>query len=148
MREVLDGRGSLETSGYNLNPVYRQPPRDEGGEPRIVAYRAQNHVVVTLTDVDRVGRVLDAAVAARINRVASLSFYAEDTRPARLEALTLATERAAEEAQVLARALGVPLGVPLQVHTSTDMPMPRAEMMMRADAAMASTPVEAGEQEV
>jgi uncharacterized protein len=149
LRRAMGDAGSLETSGYNLSPIYRQPPRDEGGEPRIVAYRAQNHVVVTLTDPDRVGGVLDAAVEAGVNRVAGLSFYAEDTRAARLDALRQATERAREEAEVLAEALGVPLGAPLQVHTSTDLSIPRSEaIMMRADMAQASTPVEAGEQEV
>jgi hypothetical protein len=151
LREVIGDAGKLETSGYNLNPVYRQPPRDQGGEPRIVGYRALNHVVATLTDVERVGAVLDAAVGAGVNRVASLSFYAEDTRPARLEALAEASRRAHEEARVLADALGVALGAPLRVNTSGDArPMVREEFqMMRADmAAAAPTPIEAGEQEV
>lgn len=149
VRDAAGPEGSIETAGYNINPVYRQPPRDQGGEPRIVAYRATNQLVVTLTDVDRVGTVLDAAVAAGINRVAGLSFYAEDTREARLEALRRATEHAREEARVLAEALGVSLGDPLEVHTSTDMPSPRNEVMMRsADVMQASTPIEAGEQDV
>lgn len=149
VRDAIGSAGSIETVGYAINPVYRQPPRDEGGEPRIVAYRATNQLVATLTDVERVGTVLDAAVAAGINRVAGLSFYAEDTREARLEALRRATEQAREEARVLAEALGVPLGAPLEVHTSSDMPMARNEIMMRsADMVQAGTPVEAGEQEV
>jgi hypothetical protein len=151
LRAVIGDAGKLETSGYNLNPVYRQPPRDQGGEPRIVGYRALNHVVATLTDVERVGTVLDAAVGAGVNRVASLSFYAEDTRPARLEALAEASRSAREEARVLADALGVALGAPLRVNTSGDArPMVREEFqMMRADmAAAAPTPIEAGEQDV
>jgi hypothetical protein len=149
LRSAMEDAGSLETSGYSLSPVYRQPPRDQGGEPRIAGYRALNHIVVTLTDVERVGAVLDAAVAAGVNRVAGLSFYAEDTRPARLEALRQATAEARAEADVIAAALGVPLGPALRVQTSSDMPQLREEMMMRAaDMAAVSTPVEAGEQEV
>jgi hypothetical protein len=151
LRPALGDGGTLETSGYSLAPIYRQPPRDTGGEPRIAAYRALNHVEATVTDVARVGRLLDAAVEAGVNRVVGITFYAEDTREARLEALRRATERAREEAGVLAAALGVPLGAPLQVHSSSDMPPPMQQMYMRTmemDQAAVSTPVEPGEQEV
>ncbi len=150
LRDALGSTVTLETAGYNISPVYRQPPRDEGGQPRIVGYRATNQLVATLNDVERVGTALDAAVAAGVNRVAGLSFYAEDTREARLEALRQAAQKAHEEARVLADALGVALGEPLEVHTSADVSRVRNEIMMRAAADMmeAATPVEAGEQDV
>lgn len=148
LRGVLGDRGTLETSGYSLSPVYSRPPSNSGGESRIASYRALNHVQVTAHDVEMVGALLDAAVGAGVNRVAGISFFASDTREARLEALRMATERAREEAAVLADALGVPLGPPLQVHSSTDQPGPRQDMvLMRAEAAVA-TPIEAGEQSV
>lgn len=148
LRSVLGDRGTLETSGYSLSPVYSRPPTNTGGEPRIASYRALNHIEVTAHDVQMVGTLLDAAVGAGVNRVAGISFFASDTREARLEALRMATERAREEAEVLAEALGVPLGPPLQVHSSTDQPeMVRQDMiMMRSEAA--ATPIEPGEQSV
>jgi hypothetical protein len=148
LRQALGDTGTLETSGYSLSPVYRQPPRDQGGEPRIAGYRALNHIVVTTSEPANVGRLLDAAVTAGVNRIAGMSFFAEDARQARLDALRQATEHAHQEATVLAQALGMELGSPLEVHTSQEMPRYRPETMMRMDAAQASTPVEPGEQEV
>ena len=148
MRAALGGAGTLETSGYSLNPVYAQPPRGSGGQPTIAGYRALNYLEVTVEDVDLVGGVLDAAVEAGINRVADLSFYAEDTREAHLAALREATARAREEAQVLADALGVPLGSPLRVTSSSQSPGPRRELMRSFDAAAVATPIEGGDQTV
>lgn len=147
VRELGVEGTELETSGYQLSPIYRRPA--QGGTQEIAGYRAQNFVEVTLDDVDAVGRVIDAAIGAGANRIAGLTFTARDTRPARLEALRIAVERAREEAETMAAALGVPLGPPLEVRTGGETDPPRP-MMMRMEAAQAdvSTPIEAGDQTV
>lgn len=147
VRELGIEGTDLETSGYQLSPIYRRPA--QGGTQEIAGYRAQNFVEVTLDDVDAVGRVIDAAIGAGANRIAGLTFTARDTRPARLEALRLAVEKAREEAETMAAALGVPLGPPLEVRTGGESEPPRP-MPMRMEAAQAdvSTPIEAGDQTV
>ncbi|MGD2071394.1 MAG: SIMPL domain-containing protein [Gemmatimonadota bacterium] len=148
----LDLEGArLETSGYQLTPVYRRPER--GGEQQVIdAYRALNHVELTVDDVDAVGRALDAGIEAGANRVAGLSFEARDTDEARLEAVRAAVAKARQEAQAMAGALGLPLGPPLEVRGGAQVPTPpRPVAYMRMDAAMeqaAPTPVEPGEQTV
>lgn len=149
VREALGDAGDISTEGYGLAPEYRRPePGDPEGR-RIVAYRAVNNVAVTVTDLDRVAPVLDAAVNAGANRVAQLAFVAGDTREARLEAIRLATERATEEARAAAAALGGSLGAVLEVSVSPESrgggPVMRVAMMEMADA---STPVEPGSEEV
>lgn len=147
VRELGVEGTELETSGYQLSPIYRRPA--QGGTQEIAGYRAQNFVEVTLDDVDAVGRVIDAAIGAGANRIAGLTFTARDTRPARLEALRMAVEKAREEAEAMAAALGVPLGPPLEVRSGGETEPPRP-MMMRMEAAQAdvSTPIEAGDQTV
>lgn len=146
VRPIVGDEGTVETSGYNLSPVYSTPER--GGTQRITGYRIQNSVQVTLTDVDRVGQVLDAAVRAGANRVSELSFFASDPRPARLLAIRRATEQAREEAEALAGALGQQLGAPLDVNVSGGVG-PRESLQFRGAAmAMADTPIEAGTQAV
>lgn len=139
----------IETQGFNLQPQYE---RGQGDVPRIRAYRALNHVSVTVDDVEAVGRIIDVATGAGANRVASLRFEAQDTEEARLEALRLATEEARAQAQVLANALGYPLGPPLEVNGNAQSPNPPMPYMMRAEtfsqSAGPSTPVEAGDQTV
>lgn len=149
VRTALGDAGEISTEGYGLTPEYSRPePGDPDGR-RIVAYRALNHVAVTVTNLDRVARVLDAAVDAGANRVSQLAFVAGDTREARLEAIEQATARATEEARVLAAALGVELGAVLDVSVSPEDrgggPLMRMAMMESADVA---TPVAPGTQEV
>jgi uncharacterized protein YggE len=146
VRPVVGTAGTVETSGYSLNPVYSSPER--GGAPRITGYRIQNQVLVTLTDVDRVGPVLDAAVRAGANRVSELSFFASDPRPARLQAIREATARAREEAEVLAAALGGQLGEALDVNVSGGSSFPEMARFRGAEMAMADTPIEPGTQAV
>ncbi len=147
VRAAVGDAGTIGTSGYGLSPVYNRP--EPGGRQTITGYRAQNHVEVTLTDVDRVGAVLDAAVRAGANRVAELSFFASETGPARLEAIRKATAAAREEAEVLASALGGRLGAPLEVNLSGGGGMPPMYRMAATEAlSMADTPVEVGSQRV
>jgi uncharacterized protein YggE len=136
----------IETSGYDLQPVYARPDRD--GAPRITAYRALNHVLVTVDDVTAAGRLIDAAIGAGANRVASLSFEARDPGAARLEALQLAVERARQEAEAMAAAMGVPLGPPMEVHGGAQVPGPRPMYRMEAAVMDQSTPIEAGDQTI
>lgn len=145
VRSAVGDAGSIGTSGYGLSPIYSRP--EPGGMQAITAYRVQNHVEVTLTDVDRVGAVLDAAVRAGANRVAELSFFASDPAPARLEAIRQATANARAEAEVLASALGGTLGEPLEVGASNSGGAP-VYRMRTAEMAMADTPVEVGTQSV
>lgn len=140
---------TIETGGYSLSPIYREPGRDQGSVPTIEAYRAVNHVNVRADDVGKVGALIDASVTAGSNRIAGLSFEAKDPQPARLEALRAAVARAKAEAETVAAALGVTLGPPLEVQSSADYGMPPVPMYraMEMSAQLApSTPVEAAEQ--
>ncbi len=154
MTEVLDalratGLEALEvdTHGYQLQPVYRG--RGEPGEvPRIGGYRAMNQVRARTAAVGEVGQLVDAAIGAGANRVTGLSFAASEPEPARLEALRMAVENARAQAETMADALGMPLGRVLEMRGGADRSPPVQPYLMRAEAAMASTPIEAGDQEV
>ena len=57
------------------------------GARQIEGYRALNNISVTVKDVSAAGSLIDIAVGAGANRVASLSFQVSDPGPARLQAL-------------------------------------------------------------
>jgi uncharacterized protein YggE len=137
---------NVRTVSYQLNPVYIPAQRGETG-PRISGYRAVNMVQVRVDALDRLGPIIDAAIAAGANRVASLSFELRDAEAARLEAVQDAVRKAAREAEAVASAAGQRLGPPLDIQTSTHMPMPGPmyeRVAMAAADVQASTPVEAG----
>lgn len=145
-------RGDIETSGYNVFPDYAPPePGREAETPRIRGYRVANTVTARTDDVQRVGAILDAALAAGGNRVNGIRFGLRDAAAARAEALRDALRRGRADAEVLAQGLNVQLGPVLEAGTTFAGGGPRpVEMVMEASAARAQfdvpTPVLAGEQ--
>ena len=93
----------VKTSGYSLQPtrIYK-----EGQPPTITGYEARNTVTVTLSDLSRVGSVIDAAGQAGANDIAGISFTLRQDRPARDKALSEATREAVSKARVIAEAVG------------------------------------------
>lgn len=140
---------NIQTTSYDLSPIYRQEPREpvqEPREPAIVGYRASNMVQVTLDDIEMPGRVIDAAINAGANRVAGLTFGISDPAEARTEALRLAVEDARAEAMAVAAAAGRSLGEVIRIDVGGDgyIPLARYGRMEAADVAMA-TPVQPGD---
>src|SRR5690606_12584202 len=102
--------------------------------PRVGGYRAVNMVEIRVDSLDELGAIIDAAIAAGANRVASLHFELQDMESARLEAIGLAVEKARREAEVVARAAGQRLGLPHSIQTSSEVPFPRPMYAERAVA--------------
>jgi uncharacterized protein YggE len=146
-------RERIETRDYNVFPDYDQRPVEQGGEPRIRGYRVMNTVSATTQDINRVGTLIDAALAAGANRVNGVRFSLRDPQRFRAQAIQEATRRARADAEALAAAMGVQLGAVREASTvevgysGPVMMMARAEM---ADgmAQSAPTPINPGEQTV
>jgi uncharacterized protein len=134
----------VKTSGYSLQPqrVYK-----ENQPPTISGYEARNTVTVTLSDLTKVGSVIDAAAQAGANDVAGIAFTLRQDRPARDRALSEATQEAVSKARVIASALGgrVVRIVEVQEEGLQTRPVPiyqtESFMAKRADVA---TPIEVG----
>jgi uncharacterized protein len=150
VRPLLGEGGKATTAGYSLYPHYESPsPGRQGDAPTIRGYRASNEVRVELRDLARVGRVVDAAIAAGANRVANLAFSLEAREPQVRAALAVAGRAARAEAEAAAAALGVRLGPVLAASTGTSgmtppIPMPHMARMSVQDVAV-TTPVEPGD---
>jgi uncharacterized protein YggE len=134
----------VKTSGYSLQPirVYK-----EGQPPTITGYEARNSVTVTMSDLTKVGAVIDATAQAGANDVAGISFTLRKDRPARDQALAEATREAVSKAQVIARALGGRVVRIVEVQEEgVERPRPIYEARMQTMKAMdvAQTPIEVG----
>ncbi|MCU0559432.1 MAG: SIMPL domain-containing protein [Desulfobacterales bacterium] len=137
----------IRTAGVTLTPVYSQPkpksdPEPEG--PRIVGYRATNSVRVQLDDVDRVGAVIDAGIAAGANQLSHLSFELREDLPQRQQALKLAAREARVKAEAIAAALELKLGEVLDVREDGAQASYPVERRFSAPAA-AGTPIQPGQ---
>lgn len=103
LKAAAGSGAEVKTSGYSVQPqrVYK-----EGQPPTITGYEARNSVTVTLSDLTKVGSVIDAAAQAGANDVAGIAFTLRQDRQARDRALSEATREAVSKAQVIASALG------------------------------------------
>lgn len=157
MQKVLTGvkkagiqERNIQTSGLNLSPIYASPkPGQESEPPRVVGYRASNTIQIDVTDLQTVGQVIDAAMAGGANRLEGVSFGLENDIKYRTQALRLAAEEAKAKAETLAGALAVKLASVRNVsQVAVNVPRPLYAFAGVEKAAMAPTPVEAGEMKV
>ncbi len=86
----------MKTSGYSVQPqrVYK-----ENQPPTITGYEARNTVTVTLSDLKKLGNVIDVASQAGANDISGISFTLQQDRAAREQALTEATREAMNKAR-------------------------------------------------
>ncbi|HEY4555969.1 MAG TPA: SIMPL domain-containing protein [Lysobacter sp.] len=133
----------VQTSGIQLSPQYRYA---ENQPPAITGYQAANTVSITVRDIARLGKILDALVATGANQVNGPSFDVEDKESALDEARRAALDKAQARAQMYAKSLGLRVRriVSISEGGRIDVPMPMAAMRMEKSMA-ADTPVSPGE---
>lgn len=138
----------VKTSGYSVQPqrMYR-----EGQPPTITGYEVRNSVTVTMSELNKVGALIDAAAQAGSNEIQGISFTLRQDRPARDRALAEATQEALSKAEVLAQALGGRLVRIVEVQEEgffqrPPQPLYQSEAMARTGAV--ATPIEIGTLEV
>lgn len=90
--------------------IWSNPQYDPAGQITGTMYVVDNSVSVTVRDLEKLGDLLDAAVAAGANSIYSIQFDVEDKTEANKEARTKAVEDAKVEAQELADAAGLTIG--------------------------------------
>lgn len=143
LRRLGLGQNQIRTLGFNVSPEYDYTPGTprRQGEDHLIGYRVRNTILVTTNDIEQVGRIIDAALAAGVNRVAGLTFQLRDPEAARQDAIRLAIAKARAEAETIASALGRQLGPALAASTTGGYAPPQI-MQMRAvsDMAMAAPP--------
>jgi uncharacterized protein YggE len=139
----------FKTSDYSLSP---EQDYYSGKMPKIVGYEVKNTVTVSLTDLNLVGAVIDAATRAGANSVEGIAFVVGEASPAQGDALALATRQAMAKAEAIAKSLNGRVvrvvatnegGVPTQ--QINDLAENTAYMNSNSSAkATYKTPVEAG----
>ena len=133
---------AVTTSSYNVGPDYEIPrPSDTG--PRRAGYAARTVLRVKLTQLDLVGRVIDASLARGATGVEGVIFEASTAEEARREAMADAAAAARRDAEALARALGGTLGPLMSATTAPNNDPRRMNVQMRgvAGGAMNGTQV-------
>jgi hypothetical protein len=87
------------------------PPVHKGDEQdRVKKYTVSRDVIVVVRDLEKLDRVLDAAISLGTNEVQGVDFYSSKEDELRREALMLAAENAKAKAEALASKFGCTVG--------------------------------------
>jgi uncharacterized protein YggE len=132
----------VKTSGYTLQPqrIYR-----ENQPPTITGYEARNSVSVTLSDLTKVGTIIDATAGAGANDISGISFTLRNDRAPRDKALVQAAQEAMGKAKVIATALGGQVIRIVEVQEEGFVrPLPIYDRLEATPMAAAQTPIEVG----
>ncbi len=144
LKAAVGANAEIKTSGYSLQPqrVYK-----ENQPPTITGYEARNSVTVTLSDLNKLGSVIDAASQAGSNDISDVAFTLRQDRQARDRALSEATQEAMTKARVIAQALGGRVVRIVEVQEEGFQqrpPQPVYAMETMARAGKVATPIEVG----
>jgi len=146
----------IQTSNLSLNPVYAQPKRLPDGSyeqvpQKIVGYQVSNTVTVRQRKLGEYGKVLDTLVASGANQISGPNFQIDSPDEAVDQARAEAMAKARKRAELYAKAAGLRVARIVSISEGGGYSPPQPvmyRMAMKADAAPAPPPVEAGELEL
>jgi hypothetical protein len=130
VREAIRALGfpldSIRTVSFTVNPTYDY---QRGQKP--VDYRGFASIELNVRSLERVGVVLDTALAAGVTQVPVISFDSDSVPAARGLVIARALNRARSDADALAKAAGGRLGRLLSASTSGNpVPYPMVQARM------------------
>ncbi len=145
--DTLTGLGvakeDIQTSAFNVSP---QTNYNADGTKSDTTYSVDNTVYVKITDLQKLGDILNAVVQNGANSINGISFDVADRTTAEEQARKMAIDDAKAKAQDLANLAGVQLGDLITVSTSTpSTPSPVYDARSMVNAAQSSVPVAAGQ---
>ncbi|WP_186764425.1 SIMPL domain-containing protein [Pistricoccus aurantiacus] len=136
---------ALEEEGLNKNKiragslrirpdyVYQGPARN-GERETLVRTQLERPITLTLNDLERVPRLLDALTQAGVNQLDGVEYDLRDREAASDKALTEALKKARHKAQLMADTLGFELGEVASVRETRSPTFPPYRMAMQADS--------------
>lgn len=145
LRRMLGVSDQLRTTSYSVRPNYQYPK--PGASPTITGYTATNVVEVTLDDLTRVGKVVDAATQSGANKIQGLQFTLKNSQSLRSQALKEAAEQAKASAEAIASGLGVKVLRVLSAEESVpgeDFGMKKKALPPPPAPGVPATPIEVG----
>ena len=137
--ETLKGLGveeaSIQTSSYGLNPIRNW----NSGEQEITGYEMETIITVSDIPIDQAGTIISQSVAAGVNSIDSLRYFASSYDASYQEALKGAMAMAQEKAEAIAEASGRTLTGVIRVQETGYNPTVRYANAALASGARAET---------
>jgi len=129
---------NIRAGSLSVRPDYIQTAsQGDDSQPPKVRTQVERSVSLTLDDLERLPRVLDALTTAGVDSLDGVSYGLKDSDAADDRALKQALERARHKAEMMAETLDVDLGDVVNIEETTA-PRYQPQMMMRAAKADSS----------
>ncbi|HEY7295223.1 MAG TPA: SIMPL domain-containing protein [Dehalococcoidia bacterium] len=127
----------VQTAQLSIQPQYD----NRNGHQTLTGYQVENLVQIKVRSLDRVGQIIDDAVAAGGNAtiVRGITFTIDDTTALAQQARQLAVQDAKAKADQYAAATGVGVGRPIAINEESA-PSPKAAAPMAAAAPLSGAP--------
>ena len=130
---------------FCLQPIYESVPNAQ--TPELVGYRASNIVRATVRDLERLGELLDTAVAADGNTIEGIQFEISNQAELEAAAREAAMQNALEKAEQLTELADAELG-PVRTILETGGSRPVPVTLSSEESVAASVPVQPGTQSI
>ncbi|HEU0165839.1 MAG TPA: SIMPL domain-containing protein [Thermomicrobiales bacterium] len=128
----------IQTSSYYVYPISKYD--DSGNYVGVTGYQVSTTLSVKVKDLDKLGTLLDSAVAAGANFVYGISFSVEDPSKPADQARAAAVADARGKADTLAKAAGLVITGVYSIN-ETSSPTPMAQDYQAAASAADSAPM-------
>lgn len=132
----IDDR-DMETESYSIEPIYDFVE----GKQVFKGYKVRNILKVTVRDITKTGKIIDAAVKSGANSINSINFDISEEQGYYYQAIKLAVEDAIRKAEVVSKTMGVNVDrIPVSVTEESYGPIP---MVLGAfsESKLAATPI-------
>jgi hypothetical protein len=141
-------KDKIQTSGFYIYPEMKYEPNQP---PKTVGYRCSNQVNITVEDLVKTSKAIDAGISTGANSVQGIQFVRKNDAEFKQLALDKAVKDAAAKAQAIALAAGLKLkGIKNIVESGAAVPiaMDYAVRAMGGAGGAGETPVAPGLMEV
>ncbi|MCK0768292.1 SIMPL domain-containing protein [Chromohalobacter canadensis] len=132
----------IQAGSLNVRPEIISRSRQDDDAEDQVRTQVERPVSVTIRDLERLPRILDALTAAGVDALDGVEYDLKDRDAATDKALSKALERARHKAQLMADTLEVKLGDVINVEETQSPTYTPRTMMMRAESADAKSTTE------
>ncbi len=136
----------IQTSSLSVAPTFANPTAGSHAPPAITGYNVGNMVTITVRELARLGPLLDKAVGNGANAMYGIAFGQNDPSALLDKARPLAVADARRKAEIYAAAAGAKIGRLMGLTEQVgSQPVPFPRRVYAANASMAPTPIEAGQ---
>lgn len=128
-------KGDITSANLNLSTEYRYPPKQER---QLVGFRASRDIKLSVSNLDKISKILDESIKSGVNQVNSINFSVKDKNKYLEEARALAIKDAKVKARALAKGFDSKLAGVWEIRYQNMQPSERPvfkERMMFSSAA-------------